>query len=101
MAESETGADPSAGGGTSTASSDAARIKETFSRVMQKVKQAYHKELQRKKQVDLTSSVDMLRSRNPDEANDAENNEDDEAMQAMTKVYTYLYRSSNRHRMNT
>lgn len=66
--------------------SDAARIQETFSRVMQKVKSAYHKELQRKKQVDLTASVDIMRNRNNDETNDTESNEDDEAMQAMTKV---------------
>lgn len=53
---------------------------------MQKVKQTYHKELQRKKQVDLTSSVDIMRTRNPDELNENEPNEDDEAMQAMAKV---------------
>ncbi|XP_057364666.1 cilia- and flagella-associated protein 58-like [Daphnia carinata] len=79
MGESEPGADPD--GNTV---SDAARIQETFSRVMQKVKSAYHKELQRKKQVDLNSSVDIMR-KNIDDTNDMESNEDDEALQAMTK----------------
>ena len=83
MAESESGADPNAG-----TLSDAARIQETFSRVMQKVKSAYTKELQRKKQVDLTSSVDIMR-KNIDETNDSESNEDDEAMQAMSKVSSH------------
>lgn len=72
--------------GTSGATSDSARIHQTFSRVMQKVKQAYHKELQRKKQVDLTASVDIMRTRTNEETNDSESNEDDEAMQAMAKV---------------
>lgn len=80
MGESEPGADP--GGNTV---SDAARIQETFSRVMQKVRSAYTKELQRKKQVDLNSSVDIMR-KNIEETNDMESNEDDEALQAMTKV---------------
>lgn len=53
---------------------------------MQKVKQSYHKELQRKKQVDLTASVDIMRMRNPEETNENETTEDDEAMQAMAKV---------------
>lgn len=79
MAESESGADP-----TGTLS-DATRIQETFSRVMQKVKSAYTKELQRKKQVDVNSSVGIMR-KNIDETNDSESNEDDEAMQAMSKV---------------
>ncbi|KZS07810.1 Coiled-coil domain-containing protein [Daphnia magna] len=79
MGESEPGADP--GGNTV---SDAARIQETFSRVMQKVRSAYTKELQRKKQVDLNSSVDIMR-KNIEETNDMESNEDDEALQAMTK----------------
>ncbi len=87
MAESESGADPS----NADALSDATRIQETFSRVMQKVKSAYTKELQRKKQVDVTSSVDIMR-KNIDETNDSESNEDDEAMQAMSKVYkSYIY----------
>ena len=58
---------------------------------MQKVKQTYNKELQRKKHVDLTASVDIMRSRNPDELNENEPNEDDEAMQAMTKVCYTIY----------
>lgn len=82
MVKSETGADPN----VDAMSTDAARIRETFLRVMQKVKSAYHKELQRKKQVDLTSSVDIMRNRTNDETNDIESNEDDEAMQAMAKV---------------
>lgn len=53
---------------------------------MQKVKSAYHKELQRKKQVDLTSSVDIMRTKANEEVNDSESNEDDEALQAMTKA---------------
>ncbi|XP_046658005.1 cilia- and flagella-associated protein 58-like [Daphnia pulicaria] len=86
MAESESGADPSLSNNAAadTPLSDAARIQETFSRVMQKVKSAYTKELQRKKQVDVTSSVDIMR-KNIDETNDSESNEDDEAMQAMSK----------------
>lgn len=83
MAESESGADP-----TGTLS-DATRIQETFSRVMQKVKSAYTKELQRKKQVDVNSSVDIMR-KNIDETNDSESNEDDEAMQAMSKVSIFI-----------
>lgn len=84
--ENETGADPNASSAAPV--SDAARIQETFSRVMQKVKSAYHKELQRKKQVDLTASVDIMRNRNMDETNETESNEDDEQMQAMTKVHS-------------
>lgn len=80
----ETGADP---GGSAV--SDAARIQETFSRVMHKVRSAYTQELQRKKQVDLNSSVDIMR-KNLDETNDMESNEDDEALQAMTKVLLTL-----------
>lgn len=84
MGESQhDGADPNT---TNAMSNDAARIRETFLRVMQKVKSAYHKELQRKKQVDLTASVDIMRNRTNEEQNDAESNEDDEAMQAMAKV---------------
>lgn len=67
------------------------RIQQTFSRVMQKVKTAYHKELQRKKQVDLTTSVDIMKARtNQEEVQDAETNEDDEAMQTMAKVFFSL-----------
>jgi phosphotransferase system HPr-like phosphotransfer protein len=93
MAESESGADPSLSNNAAadTPLSDAARIQETFSRVMQKVKSAYTKELQRKKQVDVTSSVDIMR-KNIDETNDSESNEDDEAMQAMSKVIYQYHR---------
>ena len=70
------------------------RIQQTFSRVMQKVKTAYHKELQRKKQVDLTTSVDIMKARtNQEEVHDAEANEDDEAMQTMAKVLFHLFTS--------
>lgn len=72
--------------GTTTTSNDVTRIQQTFSRVMQKVKSAYHKELQRKKQVDLTASVDIMRTKANEEINDSESNDDDEAMQAMAKV---------------
>ena len=68
------------------------RIQQTFSRVMQKVKSAYHKELQRKKQVDLTTSVDIMKARtNQEEVHDAEANEEDEAMQTMAKVGLFLF----------
>lgn len=90
MGESGTvGADPA--DNVDAMSTDAARIRETFKRVMQKVKSAYHKELQRKKQVDLTASVDIMRNRTNDETNDIESNEDDEAMQAMAKVFNQFY----------
>ncbi len=58
---------------------------------MQKVKSAYHKELQRKKQVDLTASVDIMRTKANEEINDSESNDDDEAMQAMAKVRNIFF----------
>jgi len=77
--------------GATASSNDVTRIQQTFSRVMQKVKSAYHKELQRKKQVDLTASVDIMRTKANEEINDSESNDDDEAMQAMAKVRNIFF----------
>ena len=66
------------------------RIQQTFTRVMQKVKTAYHKELQRKKQVDLTTSVDIMKAKTETEVLDQDTTEEDEAMQTMAKARHFL-----------